>query len=205
MSSDRIMYGSIGAGILAGLIMLALFGWITLYGWFAAGIAAGLASRGSARGFLAGLISGAILSVLAIVLALFVPASTLGTAKGALDKAIDYVKVRKTFERPLKDYGPVANGLSKLMAEYLALSQFMDSVDEKDERGRLSLKTLSVDFAKRATKAALQYHGGYGYIEDTGVEKFYRDAMGLSILFQRPHHDSMRLSKEIFGEKSGYL
>ncbi len=82
MSSDRIMYGSIGAGILAGLIMLALFGWITLYGWFAAGIAAGLASRGSARGFLAGLISGAILSVLAIVLALFVPASTLVTYAG---------------------------------------------------------------------------------------------------------------------------
>ena len=44
-----------------------------------------------------------------------------------------------------------------------------------------------------------------GYIEDTGVEKFYRDAMGLSILFQRSHHDSMRLLKEIFGEKSGYL
>ena len=134
-----------------------------------------------------------------------IAAIALGTAKGALDKAIDYVKVRKTFERPLKDYGPVANGLSKLMAEYLALSSFMDAVDEKDGRGRLSLKVLSVDFAKRATKAALQYHGGYGYIEDTGVEKFYRDAMGLSILFQLPHHDSMRLSKEIFGEKSGYL
>ncbi len=134
-----------------------------------------------------------------------VAAIALGTAKGALDKAIDYVKVRKTFERPLKDYGPVGNGLSKLMAEYLALSSLMDTVDEKDERARLTLKVLSVDFAKRATKAALQYHGGYGYIEDTGVEKFYRDAMGLSILFQRPHHDSMRLSKEIFGEKSGYL
>ncbi len=134
-----------------------------------------------------------------------VAAIALGTAKGALDKAIDYVKVRKTFERPLKDYGPVGNGLSKLMAEYLALSSLLDTVDEKDERARLTLKVLSVDFAKRATKAALQYHGGYGYIEDTGVEKFYRDAMGLSILFQRPHHDTMRLSKEIFGEKSGYL
>ncbi len=134
-----------------------------------------------------------------------VAAIALGTAKGALDKAIEYVKVRKTFERPLKDYGPVANGLSRLMAEYLSLSSFLDTVDENDSRAKLTLKILSVDFAKRATKASLQYHGGYGYIEDTGVEKFYRDAMGLSILFQRPHHDSMRLSKEIFGEKSGYL
>ncbi len=82
MSSDRIMYGSIGAGILVGLVMLALFGWITLYGWLAAGIAAGLASRGSARGFLAGLISGIILSVMAIALSLFVPVSTLSTYAG---------------------------------------------------------------------------------------------------------------------------
>lgn len=134
-----------------------------------------------------------------------VAAIALGAAKGALDKAIEYVKVRKTFDKPLKDYGPVASGLSKLMAEYLSLSSFLDSVEEDDSRGKLTAKILSVDLAKRATKASLQYHGGYGYIEDFGVEKFYRDAMGLSILFQRPHHDSMRLSKEIFGEKSGYL
>ena len=82
MSSDRIMYGSIGAAILVGLIMLALFGWITLYGWLAAGLAAGFAARGSARGFLAGLISGIIISVIALVLALFVPVSTLGTYAG---------------------------------------------------------------------------------------------------------------------------
>lgn len=134
-----------------------------------------------------------------------IAAIALGTAKGALDKAIEYVKVRKTFERPLKDYGPVASGLSRIMAEYLSLSSFLDTVDENDARARLAVKILAVDMAKRATKASLQYHGGYGYIEDFGVEKFYRDAMGLSILFQRPHHDSMRLSKEIFGEKSGYL
>lgn len=82
MSSDRIMYGSIGAAILVGLIMLALFGWITLYGWLAAGLAAGLAARGSARGFLAALISGIILSAIAIALALFVPVSTLYTYAG---------------------------------------------------------------------------------------------------------------------------
>lgn len=134
-----------------------------------------------------------------------VAAIALGTAKGALDKAIEYVKVRKTFDRPLMDYGPVANGLSKLMAECLSLSSLLDTVEENDSRAKLTLKVLAVDLAKRATKASLQYHGGYGYIEDFGVEKFYRDAMGLSIMFQRPHHDSMRLSKEIFGEKSGYL
>lgn len=74
-----MMYGSIGAGILVGLIMLILFGWISLFGWLAAGLAAGFAARGSARGFLAGLISGIIISILALALSLFVPVSTLNT------------------------------------------------------------------------------------------------------------------------------
>lgn len=84
MESNRMMYGSIGAGVIAGLIMLALFGWIALYGWLAAGLAAGLASRGSARGFLAGLIAGIILSVMALAIALFVPVSTLSSYAGYL-------------------------------------------------------------------------------------------------------------------------
>ncbi len=79
MESNRLMYGSIGAGILAGLIMLILFGWISLFGWLAAGLVAGFAARGSARGFLAGLISGIIVSIITLVLSLFVPVSTLNT------------------------------------------------------------------------------------------------------------------------------
>lgn len=134
-----------------------------------------------------------------------VAALALGMSKGALDKAIEYVKVRKTFDRPLKDYGPVASSLSGLMAEYEVLNHYLASGEHEDERDGLMIKKLAVDLAKRATKYSLQFHGGYGYIEDFGVEKFYRDSMGLAILFQRPHADSQRLSKEVFGEKSGYL
>lgn len=134
-----------------------------------------------------------------------VAALALGIAKGALDKAVDYVKVRKTFERPLKDYGPVSSTLSGLIAEHEVLSTYLGDIDTSSDRKNLVVKTLSVDLTKRATKYSLQFHGGYGYIEDTGVEKFYRDAVGLSVLMQRPHSDSQRLAEEIFGEKSGYL
>lgn len=134
-----------------------------------------------------------------------VAALSLGTAKGALDKAVDYVKVRKTFERPLKDYGPVASNLSQLIAEHEVLSKYLGNLENVSDKEKLVVKTLSVDLTKRATKYSLQYHGGYGYVEDTGVEKFYRDAVGISILFQRPHSDSQRLATEVFGERSGYL
>lgn len=134
-----------------------------------------------------------------------IAALALGIAKGALDKAVEYVKVRKTFQRPLKDYGPVSSVLSRLIGEYEVLNHYLGNIEEGSDKAALIVKTLSTDLAKRATKYSLQFHGGYGYTEDLGVEKFYRDAAGLSILFQRPHGDSLRLAEEIFGEKSGYL
>lgn len=134
-----------------------------------------------------------------------VSALALGTTRGALDMVIEYVKVRKTFERPLKDYGPVASTLSNLVAEHEVLSRYLSNLENPSDREKLVVKTLSVELVKKATKYALQYHGGYGYVEDTGVEKFYRDAVGMSILFQRPHSNSQRLALEVFGDKSGYL
>ena len=60
MSNERLMYGSIATGIISGVLLLILIGWIPLYGWIIAGFAAGLASRGSARGFMSALISGVV-------------------------------------------------------------------------------------------------------------------------------------------------
>lgn len=79
MESSRLMYGSIGAGIGVGMLLLGLFGWIQFYGWILAGFAAGLASRGSARGFASALLAGIIMSAVAIAVTLFIPVSALNT------------------------------------------------------------------------------------------------------------------------------
>lgn len=79
MESNRLMYGSVGAGILVGILMLFLFGWISLYGWIVAGIAAGMASRGSGRGFLSGLVAGIVVSTVAIAFTLFIPVSAVNS------------------------------------------------------------------------------------------------------------------------------
>ena len=79
MESSRLMYGSVGAGIIAGISVLILFGWVPYYGWIAAGIAAGLASRGSGRGLLSGLLAGIVVSAVVIAVTLFVPISALNT------------------------------------------------------------------------------------------------------------------------------
>ena len=82
MDSNRLMYGSIGAGILVGILMLVLFGWLAIYGWLVAGVVAGMASRGSGRGFLSGLIAGIVVSAIAVAFALFIPVSTINTLVG---------------------------------------------------------------------------------------------------------------------------
>ena len=134
-----------------------------------------------------------------------ISAIALGISRGALQKVIEYTKVRKTFDKPLKDYGPVASTISRLMSEQRVLEMALHNQEIDEAKEKLMIKILAVDLAKRASKYALQFHGGYGYIEDFGVEKYYRDAMGLSILLQRSRSDNQRLAKEIFGEKSGYL
>lgn len=79
METSRLMYGSIGAGVIVGILLLGLLGWIPFYGWIIAGFAAGLASRGSARGLMSGLLAGIIVSAAAIAVTLFVPVSALNT------------------------------------------------------------------------------------------------------------------------------
>jgi len=133
-----------------------------------------------------------------------VAAVSLGIAAGALAKAVEYSKVRTTFEHPLKDYQPVAFGLSLLRAEEEMIRDFAYK-EKHTAAGKTTARVRALALARNATNQALQVHGGYGYFEDFGVEKFYRDAMALSILFGRGTKDMERLSERVFDSKAGFL
>jgi alkylation response protein AidB-like acyl-CoA dehydrogenase len=133
-----------------------------------------------------------------------VAAVSLGIATGALAKAVEYSKVRTTFEHPLKDFQPVAFGLSLLRAEEEMVRDFAYK-EHHAAAGKAMTRAKAVALAKNATNQALQVHGGYGYFEDFGVEKFYRDAMALSILFSRGTKEMERLSEQVFDSKAGFL
>lgn len=133
-----------------------------------------------------------------------VAAMALGITAGCLGKAIEYTKVRQTFGQPLSAYQPVAFTLSELKAEEELLRKALYT-KEPNRKEKLMIKIKSLDLAKRASKYALHFHGGYGYFDDFGVEKFYRDSTALASLFSRSIHDLERLSEEVYGEKSGYI
>jgi Acyl-CoA dehydrogenases len=128
----------------------------------------------------------------------------LGISQGALDKAMEYTKVRKTFGHPLKDYEPVSFRLTELVSELEIMKNVLFS-DYVEEIMMLMLKNQAASFSRKATRYALQFHGGYGYLEDFGVEKFYRDSVALNAMIYRPTVDKSFLATKLYSDKSGFL
>ncbi len=133
-----------------------------------------------------------------------VAAIALGITAGAVAKAIDYSKGRTTFEHPLKDYQPVAFSLSSLKSEEEMLRTYIYG-EGLSGTAKVMARVKSTQLARSATKQALQVHGGYGYFGDFGVEKFYRDAMALPLLFSRGVKDMQRLSQAVFESRAGFM
>ncbi|HMJ97070.1 MAG TPA: acyl-CoA dehydrogenase family protein [Thermoleophilaceae bacterium] len=116
-----------------------------------------------------------------------VSALGVGLAQGALDEALAYAKERVAFGKPISKYQLIQAKLADLSTEIEAarLLTYKAAI-EKDLGRSFSLtaaqaKLKTGRLAVRATEEAVQIHGGYGYIEEYPVCRFYRDAKILTI------------------------
>ncbi len=116
-----------------------------------------------------------------------VAAMGLGLAQGALDEALAYAKERIAFGAPISSYQAIQVKLADLSTEIEAarLLTYRAAL-EKDAGRNFSLtaaqaKLKTGRLAVRASEEAVQIHGGYGYIEEYPVCRFYRDAKVLTI------------------------
>jgi alkylation response protein AidB-like acyl-CoA dehydrogenase len=134
-----------------------------------------------------------------------VAAISLGIARGSMQKAMDYSRVRSTFGHLLKDYSPVAFSVSSMLEEVLRLSVDLEHPDNLDPAARKHFKIQSMGLAIQASRQSIQTHGGYGYLQDFGVEKFYRDSTTLLAIFGESYSDKRELADRVYGEKSGFL
>jgi butyryl-CoA dehydrogenase len=109
-------------------------------------------------------------------------AMALGIAQGALDASIKYAKERKQFGRPIWKFGAVQDMLADMATEIQAARLLVyDTSLSKDKGERVikeaaMAKLLASEVAMRVTRMAVQIHGGYGYMKEYDVERFYRDA-----------------------------
>jgi short/branched chain acyl-CoA dehydrogenase len=116
-----------------------------------------------------------------------VAAMGVGLAQGALDEALAYAKERRAFGRPISKFQAIQTKLADLATEIAAARLLTyHAAWLKDQNQPFGLvaaqaKLKTGRLAVRATEEAVQIHGGYGFIEEYPVCRFYRDAKILTI------------------------
>ncbi len=116
-----------------------------------------------------------------------VAAMGVGLAQGALDQALAYAKERRAFGKPISKFQTIQAKLADLVTEIEAARLLTyKAAWLKDQSRPFALtaaqaKLKTGRLAVRATEEAVQIHGGYGYIEEYPVCRFYRDAKILTI------------------------
>ena len=116
-----------------------------------------------------------------------VAAMGVGLAQGALDEALAYAKERQAFGQSISRFQTIQAKLADMATEIEATRLLVyKAAREKDAGENFSLtaaqaKLKSGRLAVRCCEEAVQIHGGYGYIEEYPVCRFYRDAKILTI------------------------
>jgi alkylation response protein AidB-like acyl-CoA dehydrogenase len=133
-----------------------------------------------------------------------VAAQGVGLAQGALDKTIRYVQERHTFGKPLASN----QGLQFILAEMATRVELARNICYKAawmvDQNRIdpSLNAMAKYYAGESAvwvcDKALQMHGGYGYIDEYDVQRFYRDAKILEIYEGAKEAEKMTISRRLF-------
>ena len=110
-----------------------------------------------------------------------IAAQSVGMARAAFEAACAYAKERVTFGKPIIEHQAVAFRLADMTTKIEAARQMVLHAAALREAGKPCLteasmaKLVASEMAEQVCSAAIQIHGGYGYLADYPVERIYRD------------------------------
>jgi len=116
-----------------------------------------------------------------------IAALSVGLAQGALDAAVKYAKERKAFGKTLGEFQGIQFKLADMATEIDAARLLTYRSAAAKAQGKpinliaAQAKYFASEVAQRVATEAVQIHGGYGFIKEFPVEKFYRDVKLLTI------------------------
>lgn len=135
-------------------------------------------------------------------------ALALGIAQGALDKSIAYAKERKQFGEFIATFQAIRFMIADMATEIEAARHLVYHAARRKDAGMpytkesAMAKLFASEVAMRATRNAIQIHGGYGYMTDYTVERYYRDAKLCEIGEGTSEIQRLVISRELLGKIS---
>ena len=130
-------------------------------------------------------------------------ALSVGTALGAYEKALHYSKERNAFNKPIHEFQSIGFKLSDMATKIEASKLLVYHAAWLKDQGKpinkeaAMAKLFASETAMEVTREAIQVHGGYGYVKDYDVERFFRDAKILEIGEGTSEIQRMIIAREI--------
>jgi short/branched chain acyl-CoA dehydrogenase len=133
-------------------------------------------------------------------------ALAVGLAQGCVDECVKYAKERRQFGRPIAEYQAVQFKIADMgvnadlarLAVYRAAWMKDQGIPFKREAA--TAKLFASEIAVTAAREAVQVHGGYGYINEFPVSRFYRDSKILEIGEGTSEVQRILIARELLGE-----
>jgi alkylation response protein AidB-like acyl-CoA dehydrogenase len=136
-----------------------------------------------------------------------IAAQSLGVAKAAFDAAVGYTQEREQFGQLISKFQGLRFIIADMATDIEAARQLMLSAAALKDRGEnytlqaSMAKLYASEMVNRITAQALQLHGGYGFIREYPVERFYRDARVFTIYEGTSEIQRVVISNHILKDK----
>ena len=135
-----------------------------------------------------------------------VGALAVGTAQGAYERALQYSTEREAFGRPINNFQSVSFKLADMATDIEASklliyhAAWMKDKNKDIVKEAAMAKLFASETAMRVATDAIQIHGGYGYVKEYDVERYFRDAKILEIGEGTSEIQRLIISREILKE-----
>jgi alkylation response protein AidB-like acyl-CoA dehydrogenase len=137
---------------------------------------------------------------------LHICAQATGLAQGAMEQAIKHARERKVFGKPLASFQATQFKIAEMATRIEAGRTLYQKAAWLVDHGRIESALISMgkwftgETAVWVTNESLQLHGGYGYIGDYKIERFYRDAKIVEIYEGTKEIEKLVIARTLLGK-----